>query len=286
MSHCFRILFVSPALLLAFSFTSVKADDWPTDNKALFEGVVTALQGVDAILGIYKNGTDIMDRPVTAESKQVVEKQLLELAREQGVHRTEILKLAVKVKDCVTFTDLQAEMYNLLTPIDAKFAEVNKKVYRLEVEQAFQKAKYESERKEILKDITSIKKDYGQLRAEVKAVKIDVAKLQFENRMQDYALADLRADVDEIKRWSPDQQSERLGLIGMDFFWKGKHKDAIHHFMYAHAYSTEDPGPLYAMAMAYREIGEMDKAEQMVAHGVAANRLKYPQAWFSNQMIK
>jgi tetratricopeptide (TPR) repeat protein len=95
------------------------------------------------------------------------------------------------------------------------------------------------------------------------------------------SMAGMQRDLNEIKRWTPDVQAVKLAVAGFKYLEQGDPSESIKLLKKANAYDERDPGIYYGIAMAYKTLGDEEKAEIMLTRGIAAEKLRVPASWFA-----
>jgi hypothetical protein len=79
----------------------------------------------------------------------------------------------------------------------------------------------------------------------------------------------------------PREQAMQLGIEGMRLLKTRDGKEAIRAFQAAHGFDRTDPGHLYGLALAYRMESKLEIAELMAASGIAAERYRALDVWYT-----
>jgi hypothetical protein len=230
--------------------------------------------GQAVVGGAVQVGTEqFLKYNLSSEEKSDTIKGIIQLAQENGAMKAELLSLAAKIDKCVTVSDLQAALYQHSKVYDEKFQEIAKQFFELKMKEEM-----------IMRDLSVVKGDISDIRRDLSGLRDDVRNQRAmigENRVMIYNLQD---ELNKIIKWSPIEQSERLGIMAFEHYWKGEFDSALSYFRYAHAYDREDPSPLFAMGLCYYRQNKIELAEQMIAYGIAANRFRTPAAWYANSL--
>src|SRR5262249_8875371 len=231
---------------------------------------------VIAFLGSYVAGK-ILDEfvdPLTGKpDTRELQRQLDRLATSDAAHAAAIRDLKRSIAGCATKEEVRQQMKNALERIDQRAAEHAERIYELERQQQRLWAEVGLNGR----DMDAIKAHLRKPREEPSS-RLHLQQKQLDGH--DFRLARAEADIDEIKRWTPKQQAVQLGVAGFQAMRQGDCKEAIALFRKANAYDDRDPGFLYGLAMAYRQAGDLDRAEHAVTRGISLERQRSPGAWF------
>lgn len=205
----------------------------------------------------------LLGRPDTVKLAREVDR----LAKADQVHAALWAELKVRLGQCATKEEVRQAMREALAKIDRRLAEDAERIYQLENQQ-----------REIWKQMGFTQQQLNELQEESRRSFREVNRqiVQLGERMTDFER--------KFTRLSPEQQALAMCARGLDALRQSEYAEAVKWFQHARAVHDTDAGYCYYLAIAYRGLGKSERAEEMLAVGVARERQHGIPKWFTNNL--
>jgi thioredoxin-like negative regulator of GroEL len=196
------------------------------------------------------------------------------LIQADQAHAAQLGALKARLSQCATKEDVRVAMRDTLAAIDRRLAEQADRIYRLEQEQ-----------RALWGEMGSVQKQIADYQAETKRT-FEVVNKRLDGHGRQ--ISDLGNRLDEFERvytrMTPAEQAEVMCLKGLQAYRRSDYPEAARWFQHARGVNEADSGACYYLALCYRGQGKTERAEEMLAEGVARERQHGTPVWFSNTL--
>lgn len=217
-----------------------------------------------------------------------IQRQLTYIERKDPQHAEEIRRLREAIDDKMTREDVEALIGDAPNRIDAELAsqvrQIQEQRQLLEVHQAILTA-VRSDIEFLAIGQRRLEEEIGSVQRQVEELGEEVAE---EFSSQGRRLTAAEQELERIKRdyprWTHKQQSSVLGAAAMELIENDDADEAVRAFRAAHGYDPSDPGHLFGLGLAYYRLGKEEIAMQSVARGIALERKRTLEDWYSRKI--